>query len=64
MWRGPKSAWKALYSRLRSIEKYTGGFALDPIDCGPCTAFDDRFEGDLLCLAGYGNGVRASGAWV
>jgi hypothetical protein len=63
MWSGPKSAWKALYSRFLSIEKYTGGETFGPVVVGPCCARDDLLLGDRLCL-GYGNGVLASGVWV
>lgn len=50
MWNGPKSAWKALYSKVRSTEKYTGcGWDLEG-EVGPAWAFAERLLGDLRSL--------------
>lgn len=47
MWSGPKSPWKALYNRVLSMLKYTGGsdLALEAVG-----ARDERFDGDACCL--------------
>jgi DMSO reductase anchor subunit len=50
MWRGPKSAWKALYSSWLSTEKYTGGcFLVETGFAGVARVLlrDDRLLGDL-----------------
>lgn len=49
MWSGPKSAWKALYTNDLSMEKYTGGETLGPVEVGPVWARDERFEGVRAC---------------
>lgn len=54
MCNGPKSAWKALYNKVLSMEKYTGGMFRPDLDtpCGPPCAFDDLLDGDRLSFAG------------
>lgn len=65
MCNGPKSAWKALYNKLSSMEKYTGGWTLGPLatgaGVGPCCDFEERLCAVLAVLAGYGNGVATLG---
>ena len=59
---GPKSAWKALYRRVSSIVKYTGG-DLDAAVGVDCESLDlDFLFGDLLWSEGYGKGVCSLGA--
>lgn len=62
---GPKSAWKALYNKLSSTEKYTGGWTLGPLatgaGVGPFCDFEDRLCDVLVVVVGHGNGVDALG---
>lgn len=56
MCNGPKSAWKALYNKFSSIEKYTGGWTFGPLatvaGVGPFCDFADRLCAVLVELAG------------
>lgn len=65
---GPKSAWKALYSKLSSMEKYTGGWTLGPLatgaGVGPLCDFEERLCAVRVVVEGYGNGVATLGGWV
>ena len=62
---GPKSAWKALYSKLSSMEKYTGGWTFGPVatgaGVGPFCDFEERLFSGLAVVVGYGNGVETLG---
>lgn len=61
---GPKSAWKALYNRLLSMVKYTGGLTCLVAAVGPACALLERFTGDWVLRSRYLKGVSALGGLV
>ncbi len=52
-----------MYSNSPSHVKYAGGCTLGPLGAvsGAGVTFEDRLVGELVGVAGYGNGVEAFG---